>query len=48
MQRKPSYATTKLTLFAASKNEWSVEEDTDMSTQDALYKLRYAKRNLSS
>jgi len=28
MQRKPSHATTKSTLFIVSKDEWDTEEDT--------------------
>ena len=37
---KPSCATTKLTLFAVSKDEWDTKEDTG---KYALYVLRYAK-----
>ena len=44
---KPSCATVKLTLFAVSKNEWDTKEDTGKSMKNALYVLRYAKRNLS-
>ena len=28
MQRKPSRATTKSTLFTVSKDEWNIKEDT--------------------
>ena len=28
MQRKPSHATSKLTIFAVSKDEWNTKEDT--------------------
>ena len=44
---KPSRATTKLTLFAVSKDEWGTKEDTDKSMKNALYVLRYAKKHLS-
>ena len=44
---KPSCATTKLTLFAVSKDEWDTKEDTSKSMKNALYVLRYAKRHLS-
>ena len=44
---KPSCATTKLTLFAVSKDEWDTKEDTGKSMKNALYVLRYAKRHLS-
>ena len=29
LKGKPSYATTKSTLFAASKDEWNTKEDTE-------------------
>jgi len=45
-QRKPSRATTKLTLFTVSKDEWNTKEDTGKSLKNALYVLRYAKRHL--
>ena len=32
MQRKPSHATTKLTLFSVSKDEWDTKEDTTNSS----------------
>ena len=44
---KPSHATTKLTLFAVSKDEWDTKEDTGNFMKNALYILRYAKRHLS-
>ena len=44
---KPSRATTKSTLFAVSKDEWDTKEDTGKSMKNALYVLRYAKRNQS-
>ena len=44
---KPSCATTKLTLFAVSKDEWDTKEDTGKSMKNALYILQYAKRYLS-
>ena len=34
---KPSCATTKLTLFAVSKDEWDTKEDTGKSMKNALY-----------
>ena len=46
-QRKPSRATTKLTLFTVSKDEWNTKEDTGKSQKNALHVLRYAKRHLS-
>jgi len=46
-QRKSSCATTKLTLFTVSKDEWNTK-DTGKSLKNALYILRYAKRHLSS
>jgi len=47
MQRKPSRATTKLTLFIVSKDEWNTKEDTGKSLNNALHILQYAKRHLS-
>ena len=44
---KPSYATTKLTPFAVSKDEWDTKEDTGKSIKNALHILRYAKRHVS-
>ena len=44
---KPSCATTKLTLFAVSKDEWDAKEDTGKSMKNAFYVLQYAKRHLS-
>ena len=44
---KPSHATAKLTLFAASYDEWDTKEDTGKSMKNALYVLRCAKRHLS-
>jgi len=46
-QRKQSHATTKLTLFTISKDEWNTKEDTGKSLKNALQVLRYAKRHLS-
>ena len=46
-ERKPSRATTKLTLFAVSKDEWDIKEDSGKSKKNSLYILRYAKRHLS-
>ena len=40
---KPSRATTKLTLFTVSKDEWDTKEDTGESMKNALYVLQYAK-----
>ena len=42
---KPSHATTKLTPFAVSKDEWNTKEDTGKSMKNALYVLQYAKRH---
>ena len=47
MQRKPSCATTKSTLFTVNKDEWYTKEDTGKSLKNALDVLRYAKRHLS-
>ena len=47
MQRKPSRATTELTPFTVSKDEWNTKEDTGKSLKNALHVLRYAKRHLS-
>ena len=44
---KPSHATAKSTPFAVSKDEWDTKEDSGKSMKNALYVLRYAKRNLS-
>ena len=47
-QRKPSArATTKLTLFTVSKDEWNTKEDTGKPLKNALHVQRYAKRHLS-
>ena len=46
-QRKPSRATTKLTLFTVSKDEWNTKEDTGKSLKNALHVLWCAKRHLS-
>jgi len=46
-QRKPSHATTKLTPFTVSKDEWNTKEDTGKSLRNALHILQYAKRYLS-
>jgi len=45
-QRKPSCATTKLTLFTVSKDEWNTKEDTGKSLKNVLDVLRYTKRHL--
>ena len=45
---KPSRAIAKSTLFAVSKAEWDIKEDTGKSMKNALYVLRYAKRHLST
>ena len=37
MPKKKSRATTKLTLFAVSKDEWDTKEDTSKSMKNALY-----------
>jgi len=47
MQRKPSHATTELTLFTVSKDEWNTKEYTGKSMKNALHILLYAKRHLS-
>ena len=44
---KPSRATTILTLFVVSEDEWDTKEDTGKSMKNALYLLLYAKRHLS-
>ena len=41
MRRKPLHATTKLTLFTVSKNEWNTKEDTGKSLKNALHVQRY-------
>jgi len=46
-QRNPSRATTKLMLFAVSKDGWNTKEDTGKSLKNTLYILQYAKRYLS-
>ena len=38
-ERKPSHATTKLTLFTVSKDEWDTKEDTGKSMKNALFVL---------
>jgi len=45
-QRKPSHATTTLTLFTVSKNEWNTKEDSGKSLKNALDVLQYANRHL--
>jgi len=42
--KKSSRATTKLTLFTISKDEWKTREDIDKSLKNALDVLRYAKQ----
>ena len=44
---KPSRARAKSTHFPVSKDEWDTKEDAGKSMKNALYVLRYAKRNLS-
>ena len=44
---KPLRARAKSTPFSVSKDEWDTKEDTGKSMKNALYVLRYAKRNLS-
>jgi len=39
MQRKPSHATTKSTLFTVSKDEWDTKEDTVKCMKNALHKI---------
>jgi len=46
-QRKLSCATTRLTLFTVSKDEWNTKEDTGKSMKNALHILWYTKRHLS-
>ena len=46
-QRKLSRATTKLTPFTVSKDEWNTKEDTGKSLKNTLHVLWYAKRHLS-
>ena len=44
-EEMPSCAVTKLTLFAASKDEWDTKENTGKSIKNALYvQLRCAQR----
>jgi len=37
MQRKPSCATTKSTLFIVSKDKWKTKKDTDKSMNFGMY-----------
>jgi len=47
-QRKSSHATTKLTLFTVSKDEWNTKEDTGYkSLKNAFHVLWCANRHLS-
>ena len=46
-KRKSQCATAKLTLYAASKDEWDIKEETGKSMKNALYVLWYAKRHFS-
>jgi len=46
-QRKPSRATTKLTLFTVSKDKWNTKGDTGKSLKNALHILWCSKRHLS-
>jgi len=39
MNGSPDEATTKLTLFAVSKDEWDTKEGTGKSKKNALYIL---------
>jgi len=43
---KPSHASTKLTLFVVSKDEWDTKEGTGKSMKKALYVQQYGKRHL--
>ena len=43
----PPRATAKLKFFVVSKDEWDTKEDTGKFMKNALYILRYAKRDLS-
>jgi len=36
-ERKPSHTTTKLTLFAASKDDWDTKEDAGKPIKNVLY-----------
>ena len=45
-QKKPSCATTKLTLFTVSKNKWNTKEDTSKFMKNAFYELWYTKKHL--
>ena len=47
LQREPSRAIAKWTLFSVSKDEWDTKKDTGKSMKNALYVLWYAKRHLS-
>ena len=44
---KPSCATTKLTPFTVSINEWDKNEDIGKFMNNALCVLQYAKRHVS-
>jgi len=46
-QWKPSHATTKLTLFTVSKDEWNRKEDTGKSLKNVLDVLWCAKKGTS-
>jgi len=46
-QRKPSCETTKLMLFAVSKDEWNTKVESGKSLKNVLDILQYAKRHLS-
>ena len=45
MQRKPSRATTKSTLFTVSKDEWNTKENTGKSLKNDMHVLQYTKRH---
>jgi len=47
-ERKPSHTTTKLTLFAVSKDELYKKENSGKFMKNALYILRYTKRHLQA
>ena len=46
--KKPSCGgTTKLTIFAVSKDEWNTKEDTGRTMKNILFVLWYGKRHHS-
>ena len=42
-KKKPSHATTKLTVFAVNKDEWNKKEDTGKHLKNALYYCSISK-----